>query len=429
MPQPLSSTVSAADSGTGHLHRLVWLRGLAIVGLSIMLACAGPLFRIVVPLTVPLDLLLLSAALNFVTWMRLKHPKPVGNRELLLQLGADLVLLTAFLAFTGGPANPLTSLYLPTVAVGAAILPTRYAWMVAILSVAAYSLLWQFSVPLTVEDVDGAMQMHLTGMWLTFAVSALLIAGFVTRMTGSLREHEQQLASAREKMLRDERIVALGNLAAGAAHELGTPLATMAILAGEIADDLSTPVAQQEDLKLLREQIAACKRIITGLAAGAGAPRAEDGGGIRADRWIESILAHWRTLRPQATPLLTLTGSIDQFPPPHIVREQTLEHAVLSLLNNAADASPDDVGIVVGWTQDHLQLEILDRGSGIEAANLERAGRDVFSTRSEGAGIGLLLAHAAIRRLGGNIAIKARPGGGTFVQVELPLNGLSVGSS
>ena len=423
MTRPQPFRLSTAYTGVENLRRLFWLRGLAIAGLAIMVAGARPLFHIIVPLTAPLVLLTLWAALNLFTWLRLQHPAPVSDRELLAQLGADLVMLTAMLACSGGPANPLTSLYLPPVAVAAAILPARHAWGVAGLGVLAYSLLWQFSVPLTVEDVDSAMQMHLTGMWLTFAASALLIAGFVTRMTASLREGERQLAAAREKALRDERIIALGNLAAGAAHELGTPLATMAVLAGELADELAnnaaTPSAQRDDLNLLREQITACKRIISGLAASAGAPRAEAGEAISVDRWIERIVAHWRILRPQVVPRLTSAGSHDD--PPRIVREATLEQALLSVFNNAADASPADVEIVVRWTQEQLQLEVLDRGPGIEAELLARAGREVFSTRPEGTGIGLFLAHASIDRHGGSIAIEARGGGGTRVQVSLPL--------
>ncbi|MEK7738034.1 MAG: ATP-binding protein [Pseudomonadota bacterium] len=424
MPKPQLSRKSTAPAGAENLQRLIWLRGLAIVGLSIMIAVARPLFQIVVPLVPSLILLTLWAALNLLTWLRLKRATPVGNGELLAHLGADLAMLTALLAFSGGPANPLTSLYLPPVAVAAAILPARQAWVLAGLSVVAYSLLWRFSVALTVEDVDRAMQMHLIGMWLTFAASALLIAGFVTHITASLRKREQQLAAAREQALRDERIVALGNLAAGAAHELGTPLATMAVLAGELADDPATSSAQRDDLKLLREQIAACKRIISGLAASAGAARAEDGSGVSVDRWIERIVAHWRTLRPQAAPRLTLTGSANGSQAPRIVGEATLEQALLSLLNNAADASPADVEIVARWTHERLQLEILDRGPGIEAALLQKAGREIFSTRPEGAGIGLYLAHAAIARHDGSISMEARAGGGTLVRVELPLQAL-----
>ena len=412
---------SASQPGTYNLRLLLWLRGLAIIGLSVMVALAQPLFHILVPLTTTLSLLILWAALNLLTWLRLKRPTLVSDAELLAQLGVDLIMLTILLAFSGGPANPLTSLYLPPVAVAAAVLPTRHAWLMAALSVTAYSLLWKFSVPLTVEDVDSAMQMHLTGMLLTFAASALLIAGFVTRMTAALRKRERQLATAREQALRDERIVALGNLAAGAAHELGTPLATMAVIAGELADDPATPSALRGDLKLLREQIAACKSIITGLADRAGSGRAEGGSAIGIDRWIEKLLARWCSLRPQVTPRLSLTGSVAA---PNILGEVTLEQALLSLFNNAADASPDDVEIVAHWTNDNLRLEILDRGPGISAALRLSAGREYFSSRPDGAGIGLFLAHATLNRLDGEIVLEPRPGGGTLTRVDLPLQTL-----
>ncbi|MCX7176553.1 MAG: ATP-binding protein [Proteobacteria bacterium] len=412
---------SGSPHGSYNLRLLLWLRGLAIIGLSLMVALAQNLFHILIPFTPVLSLLVLWAALNLLTWLRLKHPTQVSDTELLAQLSIDPIMLTALLAFTGGPANPLTSLYLPPVAVAAAVLPMRHAWMMAALSVTAYSLLWKFSVPLTVEDVDSAMQMHLIGMWLTFAASALLIAGFVTRMTVALRGRDRQLAAAREEALRDERIVALGNLAAGAAHELGTPLATMAVIAGELASDPATPSELRVDLELLREQIAACKGIITGLAERAGSSRAESGSAIAVDRWMEKLVARWRSLRPQVEPRLLSTGVVAA---PSIVGEATLEQALLSLFNNAADASSSDVEIVVHWTHDHLQLKILDRGPGIAEALRLRAGREYFSTRPEGAGIGLFLAHATLNRFGGDIFLEPRPGGGTLTRIELPLKTL-----
>ncbi|MFA6313808.1 MAG: ATP-binding protein [Sterolibacterium sp.] len=412
-------------AGHSNLRRLMWLRGLAIVGLSIIIMLARPLFQIVVPLKPPLILLALWAVFNLAAWMRLKRPSPIGDLELTTQLFADIVMLTGLLAFSGGPANPLTSLYLPSVAVAAAILPARYAWAVAILSVSAYSLLWKFSIPLTVEDVDGAMQMHLTGMWLTFAASAVIIAGFVTRMTVTLRERDRQLAAAREQTLRDERIVALGNLAAGAAHELGTPLATMAVIAGELAIDPATPHQLRGDLEILREQIAACKGIITGLAERAGSDRAEGGSAMGVDRWIETIVSRWCALRPQVEPRVSMQEDVEI---PNIVGEATLEHALLSLLNNAADASPNDVEIRARWTGDRLYLEILDRGPGIAEALRLRAGREFISTRPDGAGIGLFLAHATLGRLGGEIVFEPRPGGGTVTRVDLPLRTLLTSS-
>ena len=422
--QPQADSTSA--SGHDDLRRLQWLRDVAIAGLALVAALAQPLFYTRVPLTPTFSLLGLWTLLSLFTWRRLKRPAPVGHRELLSHIGIDLIILTALLAISGGPANPLTALYLPPVAVAAAVLPVRQSWLVASLGVAAYSLLWKFCLPLTVEDVDRAMQMHLTGMWLTFAVSALLIAGFVGRITMALREREQQLAAAREQALRDERIVALGNLAAGAAHELGTPLATMAVIAGELARDNNLPADLREDVKLLGEQIGACKGIISGLAERAGLARAEGGSALTVDRWIEQLVARWRALRPQTMPRLTLTAQTA--PAPLIFGETTLEQALLNLFNNAADASPDDVEIVAQWTTEQLQVDILDRGPGIDAALLQQAGREFFSTRPEGAGIGLFLAHAALNRYGGSIAMEARAGGGTLTRVELPLRAVLAGA-
>jgi signal transduction histidine kinase len=118
-----------------------------------------------------------------------------------------------------------------------------------------------------VADAERAARLHLAGMWLTFVVSAAMIAWFVARMTASIRERDSRLAAAREQALRDERVVALGALAAGAAHELGTPLATMAVLVGELEHDPSLDADARADLALVREQVALCKGIISGMAA------------------------------------------------------------------------------------------------------------------------------------------------------------------
>lgn len=144
-----------------------------------------------------------------------------------------------------------------------------------------------------------ATRLHLLGMWLTFVVSAAMLAGFVVRMT-LIRERDAELAAAREQALRDERIMAIGTLAAGAAHELGTPLGTMALLAGELARDPQLPAAAREDVALLRQQIGICKEIIGGLARRAGAERLENTDIQPVDRWLSTLRQRWHALRPQA---------------------------------------------------------------------------------------------------------------------------------
>ncbi len=406
------------------LRRLQWLRDFAIAAVGVLALIAEPVFYTKVPLAPVFALLGLWTVISIATWIRLRRAHPVSSGELLLQIGLDLVLLTILLALSGGAANPLTALYLPTVAIAAAVLPMRHAWCVVLLGIAAYSMLWKFSLPLVVEDVDRAMQMHLTGMWLTFVASAVLITGFIGRITAALREREHQLAAAREQALRDEKILALGNLAAGTAHELGTPLATMAVIAGEWADYSTLDDELRHDLQILNTQIAACKSIISSLAERAGLTRPEGGRALSIDSWIEQLVTRWKTLRPHCSPQL-LFDEASLHPAPHIISEMTIEQALLNLFNNAADASPDDVEIRVCWRNDVLNIDILDRGPGMDDAQYQQMGHQPLDSHNEGAGIGLLLAHATLHRYGGNITMEHRnEEKGLIVHVKLPLKNL-----
>jgi two-component system sensor histidine kinase RegB len=274
-------------------------------------------------------------------------------------------------------------------------------------SVAAYSLLVFWNIPLPVPDAERATRLHLAGMWLIFVASAALIAGFVARMAAAIRSRDLQLAAAREEALRNERVIALGSLAAGAAHELGTPLATMAILAGELGRNADLSAETREDLALLREQVEHCKGIITSLAARAGQSLAEGGGAIALDRWLEQVVARWRQLRPHAEAKVSLHGTA---PAPSIVGEATLEQALLNLFNNAADAGGGEVDIEAEWDKDRLRLEVRDRGPGFDEKVLLAAGRAFVTTRAEGTGIGLFLAHAAGSGWAARIVLANREG-------------------
>lgn len=406
------------------LRRLQWLRDFAIAAVGLLALLAEPLFYTRVPLTPLFALLGLWTLISILTWIRLRKERPVNSVELLWQIALDLILLTILLAYSGGAANPLTALYLPPVAIAAAVLPMRHAWLAVLLGIAAYSMLWKFSLPLVVEDVDRAMQMHLTGMWLTFVASAMLITGFISRITAALREREQQLATAREQTLRDEKILALGNLAAGTAHELGTPLATMAVIAGEWANNTALNEDLRSDLQILNTQIAACKSIISSLAERAGLTRPEGGRAQPIDLWMEQLVTRWKTMRTHCTSRL-LFDDTSLHPAPAIISEITIEQAMLNLFNNAADASPHDVEIHAHWNSELLAIDILDRGPGMADAHHEQVGHQPLDSRNEGAGIGLLLAHATLSRYGGSITMEPRSdGNGLRVHISLPLKNL-----
>jgi two-component system sensor histidine kinase RegB len=422
----MTSVPAQLEKGADHLRRLLLMRWFAVAGQLALVTTAQPLLGIALPLAPMLAIILLLAGFNLAARLRLSRGGGVADGELFAQLCVDITALTLLLFFSGGAANPLVSLYLPSVAIAAVVLPGRFAWGVVLLSVAAYSLLVFWNIPLPVSDAERATRLHLAGMWLIFVASAALIAWFVARMAAAIRSRDLQLAAAREEALRNERVVALGSLAAGAAHELGTPLATMAILAGELGRNTNLGPETQEDLALLREQVEHCKGIITSLAARAGQTRAEGGGAVAHDRWLEQVIARWRQMRPHAEAKVSLRGTA---PAPQVVGEATLEQALLNLFNNAADAGDGEIDVTAEWDSEQLRLEVGDRGPGFDESVLLAAGRAFITTRTEGTGIGLFLAHAAVERLGGRIVLANREGGGAVTRIELPLEKIRAGKA
>lgn len=353
-----------------------------------------------------------------------------------VQLIVDVVSLSVLMFLAGGAANPLISLLLPPAAVAALTLATYRAVFVCGLAVAAYSLLNFVYVPLPVADAERAARLHLTGMWFTFVFSVVLLAWFIVRLTAGIRQRDADLAGARERALRDERVVALGALAAGAAHELSTPLATMAVIAGELEHDPGLGEEARADLVLLNRQIVTCKTIISRLADQAGAGRLDAAAALPADRWLSEVHQRWLTLRVGAHGTLRFDGRL---PAPTIIADTALEHGLINLLNNAADASVAAsaeavADVIAGWDERWLNIEVSDHGTGFPKDILDNAGRTPVVGRSGdhssdhsgdhggGHGIGLFLARAAVSRLGGELSLhnNGDRGGGT-ARIRLPV--------
>ncbi len=409
-----------ADDGANlrlNQRRAVILRWWLLAAVAVAVSSAPSFLDVALPQLPMFGVVALMAGFNALVQWRARSEEPVGAGELFGQLCVDLVALAILLYLSGGAANPLISFLLVPVAVAALSLPGAQTAIIAFLAVALYSLLmWQF-LPLPIADAGRAARLHLAGMWLTFVVSAAMIAWFVARMTASIRERDSRLAAAREQALRDERVVALGAMAAGAAHELGTPLATMAVVVGELEREPGLDPAAREDLALVQRQIAVCKEIISSLAARAGSLRPEQLQAQDAAAWLQGVRARWHTMRPHATSRLNIEdGAVAS----SIATEATLEQAVVNLLNNAADAAETEINIKLQAEAGKLRIVIEDRGSGFPAEVLRQAGRAPLPAK-RGAGIGLLLAFSAVERLGGRIVLDNPAAGGGRATIELPL--------
>ena len=410
----LSAVTPEPVSGSRRLTAMGWIA--IAIQLAFVLGAAG--FGTPISLWPILWICALQAALNLPALWRRISAAASEPAAAFTQILIDILALTAITYFAGAGVSPLISLYLPLIAVAATILPPRHAAAIAGVSIGCYSLVSLVPAPTHVHDPEQAFRSHLIGMWAIFVCSALTISWFVLRLNAAIRSRDAALAAARETALRNERVVALGNLAAGAAHELGTPLATMAVVVGELASDASLPPQVKSDIELVRAQVQQCKGIITRLAARAGSSRAEAVQPVSADVWIEQLVERWRRQRPQILPEVQIHGPV---PGPRIAADATLEQALLNLFNNAADASPAQVGIYAGWDGQQVQVEVVDRGHGIPPEIFERLGRDLVSTRDQGAGIGVVLALSAVEQSGGTLSITDRAGGGTLARVQLPL--------
>lgn len=420
LPRPAPT---AADIG-----RLAVLRWLSLAAMLLALALLAALPGVgALPWAALTGILLGLAAANLFTlgWLARGAATP-GRHALLLQLLVDLLAWTAFVHFTGGATNPLISMLLPLVAIGAAILPAGQAWALAVAAVCAYSLLWRYYLPLRLDDDALAARWHLAGMWLTFVLSAGVIVGFVVRMNAALRARDAALAAANAALARDERIVALGNLAAGTAHNLGTPLGTMRIVIDELRRAPPTPDQLREDLETLDAQVEQCRRMLGLLTAEAGNVRAEGGSPVRVDRWLADTVAQWQAQRPGHAIVLHCDDDAAAL---QIVADTTLAQAVHTLVNNAADAqgSPGPAPVEVRATVagSLLEIAVLDRGTGMDAQQRATAGLEP-RPGTRGMGIGLFLARRAVERCGGALDFAGRAGGGTIACLRIPLATLQV---
>ena len=402
------------------LHRLLLLRILVMVGPCAMLLWLQ--FDLTSPLPLPgwpVALFLGWGTGVFAGLQRaIRRRRRISAGELFVYLQLDILTLALLLFFSGGASNPFVSLLLLPLITAAILLPVRQVWATAVVTVAAYTVLMFYYRPLPgmLSGHGHGFQTHLWGMWLVFVISALLIAGFVARLAAALRERDQQVAELREQALRDEQILALGLFAAGAAHELGTPLSTIAVLAREMEYSHGGDTELCADLNTLRQQVDACRAILGELLKSA--HLATDRESVQPlNALLEQTRSRWQLLRPQVALQVRCPGTA---PLPGIAAPQAIGQSLINLLNNAADASPDGICLEGHWDAQRVVIEIRDQGQSWSPEAVSRSGEAFFSTKEEGTGIGLLLANATLERLGGQVSLHRDQRGGTCARIDLP---------
>ncbi|MDB4963425.1 MAG: integral rane sensor signal transduction histidine kinase [Myxococcales bacterium] len=327
----------------------------------------------------------------------------------------DIAILTGLLYLTGGPHNPFGFLYLVQIALATVLLRAVWTWMLVALSFVAFGVLLASDRAFTIPDQSRAI-----GMWVALGVASAFVVYFLRRITGALAERETELTEARGLAARQERLASLATMAAGAAHELSTPLGTVALAAKELERALLKTADPElaADARLIREEVGRCRAILDQMQLGAGTVGESLAPCTVGELLVEAMVG----IREAPTVHRDVPGDVLKSAlrlPPRAVSQ-----ALRSLVTNAQDASPPNTTVVVLVRLEGVALTITirDRGPGIPAEVLARIGEPFFTTKApgRGMGLGLFLARAVIEGVGGSLQIHASAGGGTEVHVRLP---------
>jgi two-component system, sensor histidine kinase RegB len=405
---------------------LAWLRLCAIAGQSLAVMICSWWMRIdipVLPLLLGIDMLAVFAV--FAAW-RISQPWPVREWETVCNIAADTVVLGYLLYFTGGASNPFITLLLVPIALSAAALSVRAILSVAAIAGAAYFVLLRWHVPLPMNELMGTDQgfsLHVAGMGVNFVITALLLGFFINRLATAVRLQQMEVQRVRERALRDEGILAIATQAAGAAHELNTPLSTMRTLLPELRREHANDVVLNEDLELLEGQVERCRTILREMVAFGKAQLSQEPERMTLQAFIHGFVERFKLLRPEAELELIVPAELASW----VLRSPPgLRHALLNLLNNAADASAtrqsNHVVLQVRRHAPWLEWIVRDHGPGFTPAGTTASIGE--SGKQSGLGIGLALAEATAERLNGEL-IASNTESGAEMCLRLPISGIA----
>jgi two-component system sensor histidine kinase RegB len=403
---------------------LAWLRLCAVAGQALTVAVVAFGMKLPIPVArLALVILALFAFAMFVFW-RLRRPWPVTSIEAVAHIAVDIAALSWLLHLTGGATNPFVSLLVLPITLTAAALSLRYVAIVALLAAICYLALipWHVPLPMLHSEDFGDFNLHVVGMAINFVIMAAALSFFVTRLARALRARENEIQRERERALRDEGILAIATQAAGAAHELNTPLSTMRTLIAELRRERTGDRALADDLDLLAGQAERCRDILRELVALgrrqlSGAPQQ-----LALEEFVRDCESRFHLLRPEVELAIAIEG--DAYAR-EIEAEPSLRHALINLISNAADASlaagSARVELRIAANADQVEFGVRDFGGGTED---ELVARSAFqSSKRDGLGLGLALAHATAERLGGELRAEVQRDRGLLQRLRVPLRG------
>jgi two-component system sensor histidine kinase RegB len=417
------------------LRTLVRLRWVAVFGQTLTVLAVYYGFRFPLPLIACLAVIGLSALSNIVLQQTFPPSQRLKSAHAALMLGYDLIQLAALLYLTGGLENPFSLLMVVPVAVSASTQPLRITVIIGGLAVACASLLTVFYHPLpwTPDSIQPLPFMYMLGIWTALVSCIAFMAAYAWRTAEETRQMSDALAATELLLAREQKLSALDGLAAAAAHGLGTPLSTIALVAKELEREIPQDSPLQEDIQLLRSQAARCRDILRALARNTGESDAMFSQ-MSLGHVIEEVVEPFRIfgieIAVKLRPPLAKNGASE--PEPVLARNAGVLYALSNLVENAVDYAASKVEIIADWNKNEIRLAILDDGPGFAPHILGRLGEPYVTTRArnqtpevngdaEGLGLGFFIAKTLLERNNATLSLENRhlPDKGAVVTITM----------
>ncbi len=411
--KPLNLLDGNARSEWVRLGTLIYLRWLAIAGQSGALVFA--IFRLDLDLNVPLCVLAIGASVSFNIVSAIAYPenKRLSERETMLTLLFDLMQLVFLLYLTGGLSNPFALLILAPVVISATALRLQSTLFLGIMAIGLISVVARYHVPLRTDQgfILRMPELFVMGFWISLVIGVVFLAGYARRVTLETHSMSQALIATQMALSREQKLTDLGGVVAAAAHELGTPLATIKLVSSELAEELADNKELHDDVVLIRQQADRCRDILQDMG------RAGKDDLYLRHAPVSAIVREAAEPHENRGKVLHFSSRAELGVPadqPQIERQPEIIHGLRNLVQNAVDFAHENVWIDIRWSRETIRVTVADDGRGYPPDLIGRIGDPFVRKRRagsdsarrpeyEGMGLGLFIAKTLLQRSGAKL--------------------------
>ncbi|HEX2538907.1 MAG TPA: ActS/PrrB/RegB family redox-sensitive histidine kinase [Pseudolabrys sp.] len=410
--------MSALDLAHNHPRRnvrldtLVRLRWLAVIGqtTAVLVVYFGLEFEL--PLWACLAVIALSAWLNIALRLRFHMTQRLEPDRAAWLLAFDVAELAILLYLTGGLQNPFAFLFLAPVLLSATALPPRFTVILGGFAIACATVLVFTHYPLPWDPDDPLIlpPIFMFGVWLSILLAIGFIGVYAWQITEESRQLSDALAATELVLAREQHLSALDGLAAAAAHELGTPLSTISVIAKELENAISADAPHGDDVRLLREQAKRCRDILSKITQLSASGEPFDRMPLAA--LMEEVAAPYRNFGVAID--VHMAG--DESPEPNVARNPAVLYGLGNLMENAVDFAAEHVTVAASWTEETVGISITDDGPGFAPEIIARVGEPYVTSRPDldkddapsGLGLGFFIAKTLLERSGATLSFSNR---------------------